>query len=235
MTNTLYLNDTYLFTSQATIMSIAADERGPFLVLNQTIFYPQGGGQPSDHGLIKGDGIEVQVSNVRYAEKEIRHYINCDVDKRWIAASVSCSIDQERRILNSKYHTAGHLIGNVVEVIYPGLKAVKGHSFPKEAYIEFMGVAMPDSIIISDALKEALLANLSISTFEISIGEFEERYYKLPYEIGGNKAFRAMQIGKYTPVPCGGTHLRNISEISDIKICKISVKNDRIKIAYEVK
>lgn len=50
MLTTLYLNDTYLFQSSGIIMGHGSDEKGKYVLLNETIFYPQGGGQPSDQG-----------------------------------------------------------------------------------------------------------------------------------------------------------------------------------------
>ena len=52
-TRRLYFESTYLFESPATILEQAEDEKGSYVVLDQTIFYPQGGGQPSDRGIIK--------------------------------------------------------------------------------------------------------------------------------------------------------------------------------------
>ena len=61
MTKKLYLNDTYLLEAHARVLERACDERGPYLLLDQTIFYPQGGGQPCDQGTIISGGRQYQM------------------------------------------------------------------------------------------------------------------------------------------------------------------------------
>ena len=233
MTIPLYLNDTYLFESIAQITSVGVDDKGSFIVLNQTIFYPQGGGQPADNGWIKLDNKEIIISFVRQVEQDIRHY-GVGIDESGLGATVFCRIDQERRLLNAKYHTGAHLIGNIVEMISPSLKAVKGHSFPGEGYVEFIGTSPLKEENFQNSLNRALENGFMTKTFEMLPTEFEEKFYKLPYPVPANKAFRAMQIADYSPVPCGGTHLLNSSEIKQVRVRKMNQKNDRIKISYEV-
>lgn len=68
MTKLIYLDDTYLFEKEAVIVEIKENERGKAVILNETIFYPQGGGQPADKGeIISGDNIFV-VNDVRLDE-----------------------------------------------------------------------------------------------------------------------------------------------------------------------
>lgn len=73
---------------------------------------------------------------------EIRHYVPSDLDLENLKnITVNIKIDNSRRLLNARYHTAAHLLGNVVENMYPDLKAFKGHySFPGEAYVGFADI-----------------------------------------------------------------------------------------------
>lgn len=66
MTQLSYFEDTYKFEDTAVIKANGKDENGDFLILNQTIFYPQGGGQPSDRGTIAVDGVVVPIHSVKY-------------------------------------------------------------------------------------------------------------------------------------------------------------------------
>ena len=233
MTRKLYLDGTYLFESPAIITRATSDEKGCYILLDQSIFYPQGGGQPSDQGVIKGDGFELQVFRVLQIEDEIRHYINEPNEAILIGSTILCILDQHRRISNAKYHTSAHLLGNIVEAIYPNIKAIKGHSFPGEAYVEFQGASeLPDQAVIEASLNKAIEDNLETRIFETDPISFENDFYKLPYEIPGNKAFRIMQIGDHPPIPCGGTHLKALAEIEKIALSKIRIKNDILRIAY---
>jgi alanyl-tRNA synthetase len=238
MTNQLYLEDTYLFESDAQIIEYKKDERGmPYVLLDQTIFYPQGGGQPCDHGKIVGDSFEYAVCDLRQIEEEIRHYIEPSQSSAQNPPKnnvVKCTLDKDRRLLNARYHTAGHLLGNVVEKLYPSLKAQKCHAFPGEAYIEFRGDEMPNEGLLRESLRNAITDNLSTKIFETDRRQFESAYYKLPYEIPEVKKFRVMQIENYPPIPCGGTHVKSTGEIGEITLKKMKQKNGLLKISFGV-
>jgi alanyl-tRNA synthetase len=227
-----YLDNTYLFELKTFIVSHGKDDRGSYVLLDETIFYPQGGGQPSDEGVLQGDNLQISVTMVRQVDNEIRHYISADNLPNLENLRVSCFIDKNKRLLNARYHTAAHLLGNVVESLYPKLKATKGHSFPNQAYVEFQGADLPDVIRLQDALTQSINSTLAIKIFEISPDTFEQQFYKLPYSIPANKAFRVMQIAGLSPIPCGGTHLSNTSEIGNMIIGKVKAKNDIVHISY---
>ncbi len=234
MTNALYLNNTYLFEVNAQIVDCGKDDKGSFVILNQTIFYPQGGGQPSDQGLLAGQGFQLNISMVRRHDNEIHHYVTDIDDLEFNGQNITCQIDIGRRMLNARYHTAAHLLGNIVEVLYPNLKAIKGHSFPKEAYVEFQGDNSPDISILQESINVAIREDYKTTLFEIDQESFEQQFYKLPYQIPGNKVFRVMKIGSLLPVPCGGTHLVSTGEIGSMTISKIKTKNNIVRISYEI-
>lgn len=233
-TKKLYLKNTYQFDFEGLIQEVEKDEKGVFIILNQTAFYPQGGGQPSDHGIIKNDHFEANIIHVAQYEDQIRHYIKFPINKRLEAQKVYGFVNQERRSINARYHTAGHLLGNIVEILNPKLKAMKGHSFPNEAYVEFQGDEAIDAEILQNTINAAIMKNDKTIVFEIDPKNFEKQFYKLPYSIPDNKSFRVVQIGDMPPVPCGGTHLSLIGEIGLIKINKVKTKKSILRISYEV-
>ena len=235
MTRALYLHDTYLLEEKAIILSSGEDEKGTYLILDQTIFYPQGGGQPADHGVIHiGENVSIAIIFTRQVDCEIRHYFTGPLELDCIGKEALCKVDKDRRIINARYHTAAHLLGNVAESVFPQVQAVKGHSFPKEGYVEFIGSESIDSSLLDREIRSSIEGNFQTKTFEMLPAEFEEKFYKLPYLVPAHKKFRAMQIGEFAPVPCGGTHLKNMEEIGTLVIRKIGIKKDRIKISYEV-
>jgi alanyl-tRNA synthetase len=126
MTDQLYLKDTYLFESNARITEYKKDDRDmPYILLDRTIFYPQGGGQPCDRGKIVGNDSEYVIHDVRQIGDEIRHYIEPVQNLLQNLpgnSTVKCILDRDRRLLNARHHTAGHLLGNIVEKLHPNLK-----------------------------------------------------------------------------------------------------------------
>ena len=234
MTKKLYLQDTYQFDFESLIQEVGKDEKGIFIILDQTAFYPQGGGQPSDHGVIRNDHFEANVIHIAQHGDQIRHYIEPIATETLVAQKVYGVVDQKRRLINARYHTAGHLLSNIVEILNPKLKAIKGHSFPFEAYVEFQGNEAIDVETLQNRINEAIARDDKTTIFEIDPKAFEKQFYKLPYSVPDNKNFRVMQIGDMPPVPCGGTHLSSIGEIGLMRINKIKNKNGILRISYEV-
>ncbi|PIS39583.1 MAG: alanyl-tRNA editing protein AlaX, partial [Candidatus Nealsonbacteria bacterium CG08_land_8_20_14_0_20_38_20] len=111
MTKLNYFDNTYLFESEAIFIEIKENEKGKAVILDATIFYPQGGGQPADKGeIVSGDNIFV-VSDVRLDESgTVWHFGEFKTGEFKQGDKVDLKIDKDRRILNAKLHSAGHLL-----------------------------------------------------------------------------------------------------------------------------
>ena len=143
--------------------------------------------------------------------------------------TVTIQIDQERRMLHSKYHTAGHLIAAVVEKENSELKAIKGHQFPREAYVELDGVVSePEHFMahICARVSERIARRSRVRTEELSVDDAAILAQNYPYELPKNKSLRVCQIEGFSPVPCGGTHVNTLDEISCLIIRKCKSKKD---------
>ena len=109
MTEALYMDDSYLKKWDATVVSIKEDK---YIVLDKTAFYPKGGGQPWDEGYIIKNGDKFKVVYVGKFSGEISH----EVDKPGlkIGEKIQCELDWNRRYTFMRYHTASHLISNIL-------------------------------------------------------------------------------------------------------------------------
>jgi alanyl-tRNA synthetase len=206
-TKQMYFDDTYLFSSQAEIIDCGKDENGPYLVLDSTIFYPKGGGQPPDQGVITLGCAKIEVHSVRSVNDRIHHYINHDVGS---CVGAPCS-------------TEGHLLSQVVETMYPHLKASKGHHYPESAYVEFSTQCKcPESIALDSVNREIALhiAKGFVVTTDIITQQ--------------NRFIRMVQTGENYQQPCGGTHVKNIAELSLVIATKQKVKGSLLKVSYQV-
>ena len=237
MTKKLYLENTYLFENTAKIVSKGTDERGSYIVVDQTVFYPQGGGQPSDTGTIQGENAHYLIHHVKEVNGEIRHYSNeNNLDEH---ETVVCVIDKNKRLHNARYHTAAHLIGNIIEDTYTSFKPIKAHAFPDQSYIEFTSnndsIESAEKIKLSllERLKEEISAKKSVHIFAMGRKEFEESFYPVPH-VSTEKIFRLVQIENFLPIPCGGTHISSLDHIGNISIESIKIKNNILKISYRV-
>ncbi len=237
MTEILYIQYPDLFESSAQLNNHGVDSKGRYLVLNQSLFYPQGGGQPADQGAIIGKNAAYKVWDVRSIDGEVRHYITDDNPAIQPECPVTIKIDKDRRMLNSKYHTAGHLIAGIVEKINPEIKAIKGHQFPGEAYVEFDGTPSDSDAFLAELtpnVREAINSNAAVKTEELSSKDMTAIGEDLPYALPKGKALRVCRIAGFSPVPCGGTHVQMLEDIASLEVKKCQSKQGKTKIYYAV-
>lgn len=237
-THLSYFEDTYKFDDQAMIIASNKDEAGHFIVLNQTIFYPQGGGQPSDQGVVEVGNIAIPIHKVKSVDNEVRHYTNQDYS-HLVGQACRCIINSELRLINAKLHTSGHLLSNAFEAMYPQCRAVKGHHFPGESYVEFsvqngLDVQEIDVPLLNSEIEGLIRQDLAIQSKYIASDELANICPNLPYSIPEGRSVRLVAIDSFDYQPCGGTHVKSLSELEGLQIIKYKIKGGSIKISYSI-
>lgn len=250
-TKLIYMDDQDLLEIESGIVDIQPTEDGRVnIILDGTIFYPQGGGQPYDQGTMTNNEVEFEVQEVRFHDGIVYHTgIYKTAAEFKIDNNVKCIIDAERRIFNSHEHSAGHLLGILVENLRPGFIATKGHHFPGECYVSFDGEVPEEeremfAKQMEDTMNAAIAAAIPVEIKFVEYSQLEELCDIIPLYVPRNKPCRIMRIcfDKNSPegmpkkpitMPCGGTHVKNLVELGRIKIKKISVKKGITKVSYE--
>ena len=128
MTDLLYQTDSYLKEFDATVVASFPDEKA--VALDQTAFYPGGGGQPNDIGLLNG----LKVVKVRKAGEHVLHVLEGDLPA--IGASVHGVIDWDRRYKLMRTHTAMHVLCGTVFRDY-GAQVTGGDMEPLKGRMDF--------------------------------------------------------------------------------------------------
>lgn len=216
MTKKLYLYENAPLKTVARIVQI--DTLGPQtrIRLDQTIFHVKGGGQLADTGVLGA----IRVIDVRHAEGgDVDHLVDSlDAETR-VGQTVALVVDEERRIQNTRLHSAGHLIAGVMDAPFPQVKPLGAHHYPGECRVEF--TASADLI---DAVRAALPNLLA-----------EAIAHDLPVRVIGNpEQTRAIQIGDLPPIPCGGTHVRSLAELRHVEITNLKMKDGKLRISYQL-
>ena len=155
-----------------------------------------------------------------------------------VGGEVMQKVDAERRIRNAKNHSAGHLIGFIVESMHPMLVATKGYHFDEGPYLEFEGdLSLEEKELLAGAIEakasEAIGKSIPAETFEVTFDEMPNYSRRVPEYIPKGKPVRIMKIGE-DAYPCGGTHVSNTSELKQINVRKVKYKGNILKVSYTV-
>lgn len=214
MTIKRYLIDASL-TGRVTVTAIAEGE-SPSVRFAETWFHPQGGGQKADRGSVG----PARVIAVRHAEGgEVDHFVDSTSGLQ-IGSSYPFAIDADWRATNARYHSAGHLIAGAGEEMFPGVRAVNGHQWPGEARVEFDGVEL-DRIV-------AGLSQLEVAVNDVISGGGGVSLRGDPF------SDRQVQIGSFSPIPCGGTHAATVAEIGPVRLRSAKIKGGLARVGYEL-
>ena len=231
MTKELFREDSYLKECEATV--IAADERG--IQLNQTVFYPLGGGQPGDTGrLVLVDGREIVINDTRKERESGEHlHVPESMDSLpQVGDKVNAVIDWDRRHRLMRMHTSMHILCSLID------GAVTGGSVGTErSRIDFDLPESPDKAEleqrINQIIQEAHAIEIgSITDEELAANPDLVRTMSVSPPTGAGQV-RTVRIAGVDYQPCGGTHVRSTSEIGKIRVGKIEKKgrqNRRVNI-----
>src|SRR2546426_8041270 len=211
-------------------------ERGPdHVVLDETAFYAEGGGQPYDTGFLRWDGGEAKVLRVQKEKGVIRHV----VDRIPALEDVHGIVDWERRYAHMRMHTSQHLISGLVFRIY-GARTVGNQIHADRSRIDFQPANLtPEDLKRIETESNAVIASgADVRIFEedrvVVENKIEDRALMdlIPQSI---RRLRIIQIGVADYCPCGGTHLRNAREIGRVKMLgKRSKGKETDRVEYEL-
>jgi len=223
----LYYQDAYIQTFSARILKQESDETGKnYVVLNQTAFYPTGGGQPHDTGQIA----DREVLNVEEVNGEIRHYLETPIELS--DSNVSCTINWERRFDHMQQHAGQHILSAAFDHLF-GYKTVGFHMGAENLTIDLE----TEELTKEEAGKAEELANkiiLENRSIEIKwVTEEELSQYALRKETKVKEDIRLVIIPDFDYNGCGGTHPKSTGEVSAVKILdwEKQRKNTRIQFA----
>lgn len=230
MTEQLYLEDSYKKLANATVTTVGTD----YLILNKTIFYPQGGGQPSDKGTIVSNTGSLKVKQVEYNAGNIKH-IGTISGHFKEGASVALSLDWTTRLKHMQWHTAGHLVDLVVRNSYPNLIPIRGmHGIGKKLFIEYEGVHDLDSPTLKHEIDKLVNAQPTIKTQLVTLDELKRMANWLPEKLPTSKKLRILSINNTYHIPDGGTQLKTGEPIWPITVENVEKTESSTLVHYMV-
>ncbi len=236
-TKQLFIDDAYLASTDATVVEV--NDRGG-IVIDRTIFYATGGGQPGDSGFFeRPDGSKIEIALTVYgnSKEEIVHVPQTDQPVPEVGEKLSLHIDWHRRHKLMRMHSAMHLL--TVVAPFPITGASVGEDVSR---LDFdVPELTTNKFEISEELMRLVNENHPIFSRWITEEELEANpglvKSKNVHPPKGQGRVRLVCVGKDHVIdtqPCGGTHVRETAEIGDIHISKIEKKgkqNRRFRVA----
>ncbi len=233
MTEEIFRDDAYARTCEATVTAV--DGRG--IVLDRTVFYAQGGGQPGDTGFLRtADGREVPVTGTVKDGDDHLHVPADGAPALNIGDGVTAEIDWDRRYKHMRMHTCLHLLCSVVEGGVTG-----GSIGAQKSRLDF---DLPDTSLdkerITAELNRLVEENHPLSTEWITDREMAAqadlvRTMSVKPPSGAGRV-RLIKVGDVDLQPCGGTHVASTGEIGRVRVGKIENKgkhNRRVNILFD--
>lgn len=231
MTTALFREDSYLQSCTGVVTSTS--EQG--FCVDQTVFYPLGGGQPGDTGTASWDQKKILVVGTQNSADGIVHIIEPGNEVPPVGSTVELTLDWDRRFAHMRMHTALHLLGSILKYGVTG-----GNISATKSRLDFDTEDSVDKESVSAALNALVAANHSVQCRWISEQELDENPSLVRtmsvQPPRGKGDIRLLEIESVDLQPCGGTHVRSTGEIGAIRIGKVEKKgrrNRRVNIHFE--
>jgi len=219
-TEQLYYADAYVKEFDAKVLKVINSQ---YVVLERTCFYPEGGGQPADHGFLTFGSAKAEVVDVRKVGRVIVHKIKGSLAPKE-GAVVKGMLDWDKRYALMKAHTATHLVNGAARRVLG--EHVWQHGTQKGVESTRLDIShyrrlTPEEIHKIETLaNQAVLANMPVTTAWMPRSQAESQYGFRLYQGGAvpGKDIRVVKTGDWDVEACAGTHLKRTGEIGFIKI-----------------
>lgn len=239
MTEALYHDDSYLKEFEATITAVDEEKHG--VVLDRTAFFPGGGGQLADKGTLTTGGKTFQVKRAKHISGKLVHLLEGDDPLPAAGSQVQCQLDWETRYKIMRTHTAMHILCGVIFRDY-GASVTGGNMEVLKGRMDFEFETMRRELVdeINQAINVEVANARPVSWRELP----REEAFQIPDLIRTKinllpdfiKEVRVVEIEGLDLQADGGTHVRNTSEVGQIRVVDYKSKgaiNKRIYVELD--
>ncbi len=223
----MYYDDAYLKEFDAEILKITKVDNRYGVVLDRTAFYPLGGGQPADRGVVKSEHGEIRVVDVRMEKGTVVHFADEIMGQLAEGDHVKGIIDWTRRFDLMRIHTAAHLMSEAVRKVVGSPLTIVGSGIDVDkarldlAYDRSLGPLLSEiEKVASHVVKEnrpVEIKTMPREEAENYVAKFHESLKTLPPQV---QKVRIVEIKDWHACACGGIHVKATGEIGVIKVLR---------------
>jgi misacylated tRNA(Ala) deacylase len=237
MTDEIYSRDAYQAGTDATVTEVRDDG----VVLDRTVFYPRGGGQPGDTGMLRWDGGEARVADTVKSSGEVLHVIEQGATPPPVGAAVTAEIDWARRYTLMRTHSALHALSGIVFTDY-GARVTGGNMEPGVARMDFEldGITQEFGREVEQKLNAALQkahpVHVSFVPRAQALADPDLIRTKVNLIPESVDPIRVIDIEGLDKQADGGTHVRSTAEVGHVRVVKTESKgkaNKRMRIELD--
>ena len=209
--------------SRAKVTRVVADKGNHFyIVLDKSIFHPKGGGQPSDKGRLSGQNFQVDVKKVIDHNGILVYWVK-GLTGTPVLGEVRCELDLENRRIISRRHSAAHLLDHCLSTITKESVQTTDSWLGDESYVGYKG-KLPNSQLLSnvESMAREMISNGAQVTIRFLKPEESDEFKNAPNfeRLPHLSELRIVTITGCDPIPCGGTHVSDISQIGELSLQK---------------
>lgn len=220
----LYYDNAYLSEFTSHVTGTRTDARGTWIALEDTAFYPESGGQPSDRGQIGDAEVrDVQVDDTGV----VWHLVASPVEGR-----VTGRIDFERRLDHMQQHAAQHIATQAALRVL-GRDTVGFHIGDAVSTFDLVGRTAPGSTelhAVEDLVNQVITEDRPILARFVSDEELGNLALRRPPKVDG--PVRVVTVADFDQIPCGGTHPRSTAELGLVRLFPMAPEHDGFRIGY---
>jgi alanyl-tRNA synthetase len=224
--NKLYYQNAYITSFSSKVIKQERDSAGNWYVcLEQTAFYPTGGGQPHDIGTIEG----ISVSNVEEVDGEIRHYLEKPLREN--EKTVLGSVNWNRRFDHMQQHAGQHILSAAFDTLFH-YRTVGFHLGIETVTIDIQTEKLTEeeAVKAEQLANQIILENRPIETKWVTKEELEQ--FPLRKETKVTEDIRLVIIPDFDYNGCGGTHPKTTGEVRAVKILNWEKQKKNIRVQF---
>ena len=227
-TERLDLDDPHRFAFDATVQDAWRREAGAVLVLDRSAFYPEGGGQLADRGVLHAGDREVEVHDVQNDGGRVLHYVSALVPP---GTSISGRLDRARRLEHMALHTGQHMLSRAfVDVARAETRSARLGA--QAATLDLDRPSLADRLLqaAEDRVNEVVDDDRPVRTRTVTPEEAATlKLRRTPKVLG---PVRIVEVEGFDQTPCGGTHCTRTAQVGPVKILDVHKHRGGLRVTF---